>query len=119
MRSISVSFRTCTLKSFEQTLLLAAGHHVDEEVVALLLVLLLRVALAVAAEADAVAQVLHVREVVDPRPVDLLEVEVAEDAEEELRAHLLLLGLDRLLGRVEERLRELLGVVQVLDVAAA
>jgi hypothetical protein len=61
-----------------------AGHHVDEDVVALLLVLLLRVLLAVAAQADAVAQVLHVGEVIDPGLVELLEVDVAEDAEHEL-----------------------------------
>ena len=81
---------TFTRKSLVTTLRADRRHHVDEEVVALFLVLLLRVALAVAAQADAVAQVLHVGEVLDPRAVDLLQVEVAEDAAAELDAELLL-----------------------------
>src|SRR5690606_23826630 len=44
-----------------------------EEREAFTLVLLLRVALAVASQADAVAEVIHRREVLDPLAVDLLE----------------------------------------------
>ncbi len=45
-------------------------EHLDEAVVALLLVLLLRVLLAVAAQADALAQVVHRQQVVLPELVD-------------------------------------------------
>src|SRR5262249_43743870 len=41
-------------------------HHVQEEVEPFFLVLVLRIALSVSAQADAVAQVLHVREVIHP-----------------------------------------------------
>src|SRR5207237_438398 len=70
-------------------------HHVHEDVVALFLVLLLRIALPVAAEPDAVAQVLHVRQVLDPGAIDLFQIEVTEDPEQELRPHLLLFLFDR------------------------
>src|SRR5690606_30457403 len=57
------------------------GHHVQKESVALLLVLVLRVTLTVAAQANAVPQVLHVLEVVDPSLIDGLHVEPAEDTQ--------------------------------------
>ena len=88
-------------------------HHVHEDVEALLLVLLLRIALAVAAETDAVTKVLHVREVLDVLLVEVLEIEVTEHAEEELGAHLLLALLERT-GRL--RVEEMREVGQVVDV---
>ena len=48
-------------------------------------------------------------------PVDLLQVEVTEDAEQELRPHLFLLLLKFRLRALEERLGNLLGIVQVLE----
>src|SRR5580765_1824650 len=54
-----------------------AAHHLAEDHEAFLLVLLLRILLAVAAQADALAQRLHRLEVIDPALVDLLQVEAA------------------------------------------
>src|SRR5262249_14250446 len=92
-----------------------ARDHVDEERVALLLVLLLRILLAVAAETDAVAQVIHLGQVLDPRAVELLEVDVPENAQEELRPELLLALEERLLRALVEVLREQLRVADVVD----
>src|SRR4029079_12844347 len=54
-----------------------AAHHLAEDHEAFLLVLLLRILLAVAAQADALAQGLHRLEVIDPALVDLLQVKAA------------------------------------------
>ena len=70
-----------------------AVHHRPEHVVALFLVLQLRVLLPVAAQADALAQLVHRLQVIDPLAVDLLEVEVPREVQERQRPEL---GLARL-----------------------
>src|SRR5262249_9136037 len=84
----------------EQLLPPVAGDvrgHLLEQVEPLLLVLLLGVLLSVAAQADALAQVLHRLEVLDPRRIDLLQVEVAREVEEERRGQVVLAPLEQVL----------------------
>ena len=96
---------TCMWNSFSQTLrpmLPIISPKIDE---AFLLVLLLRILLAVAAQADALAQRLHRLEVLDPALVDLLQVEAAREEQQARQRELGLARLDDLLDLGPQRLR--------------
>ena len=90
-------------------------HHLAEDHEAFLLVLLLGILLAVAAQADALAQRLHRLQVIDPALVDLLEVEVAREVQEDGQRELRLARLDHLLQLVPQLLDQHLAVEELVD----
>ena len=88
----SSGVRTCTVSTTLTTSCLIAVEHVGEELERLALVLLLRILLRIAAQVDALPQVVELGEVVAPVLVERLQHQAALELAHELGPDLRLLA---------------------------